>query len=209
MIALRDYQVDAIERCRREVARGRRRVVLVAPTGSGKTVIASAIVAGAAKKGRRTLFLAHRRELIGQAAAKLAEWGIDAGVILPGYPHRPEQLVQVASIQSLTARALRGSAIEMPEADVVVVDEAHHATAATYRAILAAYPTSANRFRVCRATAAALAANLPNVVRIDDATARYGMARRIVGLDASAAICAGPAAGASVWQRRGSAGLSS
>jgi DNA repair protein RadD len=53
MIELRDYQLDAIERCRREVARGRRRIILVAPTGSGKTVIASAIVAGAAEKGKQ------------------------------------------------------------------------------------------------------------------------------------------------------------
>jgi len=142
VIELRPYQIDGIERCRREVARGRRRIILVAPTGSGKTCIAAAIVARAVEKGRRILFLAHRRELIGQAAAKLAQWSIDAGVILPGSPHRPEQLVQVASVQSITARAVRGSAIEMPEADVVVVDEAHHATAATYRAILAAYPDS-------------------------------------------------------------------
>ena len=142
MIELRPYQLDAIERCRREVARGRRRIILVAPTGSGKTCIAAAIVARAVEKERRILFVAHRRELIGQAAAKLAQWSIDAGVMLPGYPPRPEQPIQIASVQSLTARAIRSSAMEMPPADIVVVDEAHHATAATYRAILAAYPDS-------------------------------------------------------------------
>jgi superfamily II DNA or RNA helicase len=140
MIALRPYQVDAIERCRREVGRGRRRVVLVAPTGSGKTVIASAIVAGAAEKGKRGLFLAHRRELVTQASRKLYEAGIDAGIVLPGFPPRPEQPIQVSSVQSLTARAIRTSAMEMPDADLVVIDECHHVTASTYQVILAAYP---------------------------------------------------------------------
>jgi superfamily II DNA or RNA helicase len=140
VIELRPYQLDAIERCRREVARGRRRLILVAPTGSGKTVIASAIVAGAAEKSRRALFLAHRRELVQQAADKLGHGGVDAGMVLPGYPSRPEQFVQVASVQSLTARPIRSNLIDLPNADLIVVDEAHHATAATYRAILEAYP---------------------------------------------------------------------
>jgi superfamily II DNA or RNA helicase len=140
MIELRDYQIDAIERCRREVGRGRRRIILVAPTGSGKTVIASAIVAGAAEKGKRGLFLAHRRELVTQASRKLFDAGIDAGIVLPGFTPRPEQLIQVASIQSLTARAIRSATMDLPDADLIVVDEAHHARAETYRAILKQYP---------------------------------------------------------------------
>jgi len=115
-------------------------VIVLAATGAGKTVIASKIVAGAVEKGKRVLFLAHRRELVTQAHRKLFDAGIDSGIVLPGFTPRPEQLVQVASIQSLTARAIRTAAMDMPSADVIVVDECHHATAATYRAILAAYP---------------------------------------------------------------------
>jgi DNA repair protein RadD len=140
MIELRPYQLDVIERCRREVAAGRRRILLVSPTGSGKTLIASAIVAGAAAKGKQAIFLAHRKELITQAANKLWDAGIDAGSIRPGAPSRPAQAVQVASIPTLHGRALRSRSIELPDADVVVVDEAHHARASTYTDIFAAYP---------------------------------------------------------------------
>ena len=117
-----------------------RHILLVAPTGSGKTVIAAAIVQGAVAKGRRVLFLAHRRELIDQAATKLWDAGIEAGIILAGRPARPEQPVQIASIQTLHARAFRGTAMQAPPADVIVVDEAHHVRARTYREIVDHYP---------------------------------------------------------------------
>src|SRR6516162_6831468 len=60
---LRPYQAEVIGRCQAEVAAGKRRVVLVAPTGSGKTVIAAALIRAAVDRGERVLFLAHRREL--------------------------------------------------------------------------------------------------------------------------------------------------
>src|SRR5690348_14864864 len=95
------YQHDVISRFWVTINGGRRRVLLVAPTGSGKTVIAAAIISDAVARGMRVLFLAHRRELITQASRKLHQVGIDAGVILPGYPMRLSEAVQVASIASL------------------------------------------------------------------------------------------------------------
>jgi DNA repair protein RadD len=138
-LELRPYQTDVIDRLR-AAALKHRRVLLVAPTGSGKTVIASAIVHGAVAKGKRVLFLAHRRELIDQAVFKLWSSGIDAGVILAGRTPRPEQPVQVASTLTLWHRGFRGTAMEAPPADVIVVDEAHHARARTYEEILEHYP---------------------------------------------------------------------
>jgi DNA repair protein RadD len=138
---LRPYQTDVINRLR-AAALIHRRVLLVAPTGSGKTVIASAIVQGAVAKGKRVLFLAHRRELIDQAASKLWACGIDAGIILAGRRPRPEQPVQVASVQTLWTRAFRGTSMEAPLADVIVVDEAHHVRAQTYGKILDHYPNA-------------------------------------------------------------------
>jgi DNA repair protein RadD len=138
--SLRPYQSEVIARYNAEVAAGRRRCLMVAPTGAGKTVIAGAIVAAAASTGGRVLFLAHRRELVQQASAKLHAVGVDHGIIQAGFPTRPGERVQIASIQTLHARAVRSNRIEMPPADLVVVDEAHHARATTYGRILAAYP---------------------------------------------------------------------
>lgn len=136
---LRRYQVEIIDRVAAEIAAGRRRVLLVAPTGSGKTVIGAAIIAEAAEAGRKILVIAHRREIVAQTAAKLYAAGVDAGIIQAGHPSRPGQAVQIASIQTLHARAIRGSAMEMPPADILVIDEAHHARASTYQATIDAY----------------------------------------------------------------------
>ncbi|MHB8890376.1 MAG: DEAD/DEAH box helicase family protein, partial [Acidobacteriaceae bacterium] len=67
---------------RMAIAARKRRLILVAPTGSGKTVIACSVIESAVSKGKRILFLAHRKELITQASAKLDEFGIDHGVIM-------------------------------------------------------------------------------------------------------------------------------
>jgi superfamily II DNA or RNA helicase len=88
---------------------------------------------------KRILFLAHRRELILQASDKLYALGIDHGIIMPGYPSRPDEPVQVASVQTLYARAVRTAKMDLPAADVVVVDEAHHCRARTNTKIIERY----------------------------------------------------------------------
>jgi DNA repair protein RadD len=137
---LRDYQVDVIGRFGAEVAAGRRRILLVAPTGSGKTVIGGAIIEAAVTAGKRILFLAHRRELVAQASRKLHDVGVDHGIVQAGFPSRPGARVQVASIPTLHARAVRTYSMELPPAGLVVVDEAHHARARTYQRLIGAYP---------------------------------------------------------------------
>ncbi len=132
---LRDYQRKALVALRATIGGGKRRVLLVAPTGSGKTTIASAIMSGAAAKGSTVLFLAHRRELIDQCVARLAEHEITAGVIMAGRP-ATSALVQVASIQTLARRAI-------PSVSLVIVDEAHHARAKSYQRILDTSPSAA------------------------------------------------------------------
>jgi DNA repair protein RadD len=145
---LRPYQDDVIARFNAKVASGTRHILLVAPTGAGKTVIAAAIIAATVRPAsvdwsasvtRRVLFLAHRRELILQTSRKLRELGIDHGILLPGYSARLREPVQVASIATLHARAVRSNTIEMPPADLVIVDEAHHIRARSYERILQAY----------------------------------------------------------------------
>ena len=137
MTVLRPYQIEIIEKVFATVGAGKRRIILVAPTGSGKTVIAAEIIK---RSSEGVLVLAHRREIVAQTSDKLFDLDIDHGIIQAGFAAQPEQRVQVASVQTLHSRAMRGSSIELPKAGLLVVDECHHATAATWQAIIAKYP---------------------------------------------------------------------
>src|SRR5580704_14816929 len=85
----RPYQQTATAVLQARIAAGYRRLLLVAPTGAGKTIIACLLICMALSMGQRVLFLAHRRELIGQASQRLFETGIDAVIIAPDFPARP------------------------------------------------------------------------------------------------------------------------
>lgn len=127
MYELRDYQEASANRVLECMAR---RPILVLPTGAGKTVTAATIVK---RYGVRTLWLAHRRELIDQAARSLSRIGLTTGVILAGRQPTPAAQVQVASVQTLIRR-------DFPRAGLVVIDEAHHACGPSYRRIVNNYP---------------------------------------------------------------------
>jgi superfamily II DNA or RNA helicase len=125
--ALRDYQEQTVGRVIAAVAN---RPILVAPTGSGKTVMATAVVE---RLGGRVLWMAHRKELIEQAAGRLQAHGLTVGVIKAGVRPTPLAPVQVASVGSLLRR-------DFPPAELIVIDECHHAAAESYRTILEGYP---------------------------------------------------------------------
>jgi DNA repair protein RadD len=137
---LRDYQVETLARIDEAISAGARRILVSAPTGSGKTVTAAAIIGDAVARRDRVLFLDHRRELTRQASRKLHDAGIDHGIVQAGFPARPGAPVQVASVQTLHARAVRSRSIDLPAADLIIVDEAHHARARTWQRLLEAYP---------------------------------------------------------------------
>lgn len=132
---LRDYQESAIQRTALEILAGRRRPLVVAPTGSGKTVILAAQTHRAVAKGRRVLFVAHRQELITQCSEKLTAHGVKHGIISASHGgYCPERPVQVCSIQTLQARD------EWPDAELIIIDEAHLARAASYAPVFNRYP---------------------------------------------------------------------
>lgn len=137
---LRDYQQAAVDQLRKSILAGARRPVLQLPTGGGKTHIAAAVIQSAVEKGKKVLFLAPRRELIYQASAKLTSYGVVHGVIMAGEAPYVFADVQVASFDTLHARAVRGSRINLPPADLVIVDEAHLSIAPTKAEIIRAYP---------------------------------------------------------------------
>jgi len=140
---LRPYQTAAIVRINSAREAGRGRILMVAPCGSGKTVVAAAIARDAVSRGARILFMVHRRELVQQAHRKLFAYAVDAGIVAAGFAPRPQAETQVASIQTLHARAVRTSIIELPPADLVIVDEAHHCRARTWHQLIEAYPAAA------------------------------------------------------------------
>lgn len=160
MPVLRPYQLDAVDRIRRHLRSGRNRVLCVAPTGAGKTVIASHIIECSVGLGNRIIFLAHRRELITQAYKKVIGcscrpgWDHDSlvrdpqckanglpqkmvGVVMANDPRRnPVAVVQIASVDTLRNRT-------KPAGDLIIIDEAHRSLARSYAMIVAAYPDAA------------------------------------------------------------------
>jgi superfamily II DNA or RNA helicase len=136
-LALRDYQQALISEIYHQWQSGQRNVLAQLPTGGGKTIVFGEI-AREFHQHEQVLILAHRDELIRQAADKVRTiCGCEVGIIKSGEDFHPDAPVQVASVQSLVNRL---NWLECP--GLIVIDEAHHVTAASYRKILDAYPDS-------------------------------------------------------------------
>jgi DNA repair protein RadD len=140
VIALHRFQQEAVAELERHIAEGRRKLLLVAPTGSGKTVIASELIRRWVAQYRRVLFLAHRREIIIQTSVKLVANGVRHGIVMANVDPRPMEPVQVASIDTLHVRGVRSDAMNLPPADLVIFDEAHRARGRTREHLISLYP---------------------------------------------------------------------
>jgi len=132
---LRDYQLRAIERGREAFQRGKRSVLFVSPTGSGKTVILSKIAQLHYAREGQVVCLAHRIELVKQAVDKLWKAGIrDLGAIAAEGGFNQNAKVVVCSIQTLLARPqLR------PKASLLIPDEAHHYLSVEWNKLMEPY----------------------------------------------------------------------
>lgn len=132
---LRPYQENALGALRAAADAGLSRLLFQCPTGAGKTVVAAAVVSSARSLGSAALFVAHRLELIDQAVAQIAAWGVPRIGVIRADDERtdPGAPVQVATIQTLARRKL-------PHADIVIVDEAHRIMADQYQRVISAYP---------------------------------------------------------------------
>ncbi len=117
---LRPHQERAISLLRQSLRAGKRRPMVQAPTGAGKTVLAAAIVDGALRKGNGVLFVVPALSLVDQTVDAFRSEGLtDVGVIQATH-HLTDwnQPIQIASIQTLMRRRL-------PEAQIAIIDEAH------------------------------------------------------------------------------------
>ena len=143
MSGLRSYQLDVVEKWRGIIAEDKHcRVIIVMPTGSGKTHVATAIIQERRAAGQRMLVLAHTREIVGQTSEKLLAHGIDHGLIQAGQTPELGKQIQVASIQTLWSWAMRTRRISLPPADLLVIDECQHAPAWSWQKIIASYPNA-------------------------------------------------------------------
>lgn len=143
---LRGYQTEAIRRLRQLAAGGHLHILLVAPTGSGKTTIIAELIHLSSSRGSRIWFLAHRKELLDQCSARLDDWAVDHGVFQSGHSRwDPYKRVQVASVMTLRNRLnavdpRSGEPVFEGRADIVIIDEAHRSTAASYTEIVSMLP---------------------------------------------------------------------
>lgn len=135
MITLRDYQSAAVDQIRHAYRQRTRRVLLVLPTGGGKTIVFCWIAEAMAASGKRVAILVHRQELIEQVSMALSAMGVAHGVIAAGYPPN-DASVQIASVATLARRLDKG----IRPFDLIITDECHHAVAGQWQAVLASMP---------------------------------------------------------------------
>lgn len=139
-ILLRPYQQQLIDAIRSEFNKKIKRVVAVAPCGSGKTVMTGWMIREALKKGNRSIFFVHRKELIEQTAKMFNALEIPFGVISAGFDMNLNLPVQIASVQTLARRVKWLK--DYFAANFLICDECHHILANTYKKILDAFPGS-------------------------------------------------------------------
>jgi DNA repair protein RadD len=116
----RDFQQVAHEKLRDGLRSGHRCQMLMAPTGAGKTYLGMRIAKEALEKGKRAVFLCDRKTLIEQTSATADIYGMSDHGVIQGDHWRTDyaKRFQIASAQTLARR-------QWPDADVIIVDEAH------------------------------------------------------------------------------------
>lgn len=134
---LRDYQEDARQAIQNEWEDGNKKTLLVLPTGTGKTIVFSKVIEDRVKKGERVLVLAHRGELLDQAADKLEQ-----STGLKTATEKAEQTslgsfyrVVVGSVQTMM-REKRLEQFDPDFFDTIIIDEAHRTIADSYLRVL-------------------------------------------------------------------------
>ena len=132
-VTLRPYQKDLVAKVR-DAFRTNRRVLVVSPTGSGKTVLFAYVTLNASVKGNTVTILAHRSEILDQISIALDTMGVPHGRIQPGHDITDDP-VTIGMVQTVGRRIEK-----IPKPSLLVVDEAHHAITGTYSNIMDAWP---------------------------------------------------------------------
>lgn len=133
------HQHRALKELNRAAKRGFRAICVTCPTGGGKTRIMAEIARRCVNHKFRVALFTHRRLLTGQASQALDKLDVDHGVMAAGYAPALFRGVQVCSVQTIRSRVFATARWSLPEADVVLIDEAHAMTGAAARQIIESY----------------------------------------------------------------------
>ena len=145
LIELRDYQKNLLTEVSSELADPASRIMMQLPTGGGKTRIAGELLAGWLKDGRKAVWLTHRRELASQTEGMLREAGVSASSNIQWTPHtNPPMIVNgvvVLMAQTVSRRNTMANVWDgYDRGDLMIIDEAHHATAAGWARAIDQWP---------------------------------------------------------------------
>jgi len=135
MITLRHYQNTMVAGIRTLFRNGINSVLAVLPTGGGKTVVFTYIAQKMAHKNKKVIILVHRIELLRQTSTALSKFDVEHGIVNPQYSPNFVNNVQVASVQTIIKRLPYFAAVAW-NADALIIDEAHHATAGSWLKII-------------------------------------------------------------------------
>ena len=136
----RPYQIDVLDRARRQIGAGRRRGVIQGETGSGKSWVIADLARGAVAKEKSVLILADRRRLISQLGWMLDRFKVPYGFIMAGSSRDTEAPIILATRDTLAAWSAVNRAIR--SFDTVLVDECHRAMGNVYQQLLAMFPNA-------------------------------------------------------------------
>ena len=138
---LRPYQSEAKQAIFSQWDQGIKKTLLVLPTGCGKTIVFAKVTEDCVRQGKRVLIMAHRGELLEQAADKIMKaTGLGSAV------EKAEESclgswyrIVVGSVQSLT-RPQRLAKFKQDYFDTIIIDEAHHCLSDSYQRVLEHFP---------------------------------------------------------------------
>jgi DNA repair protein RadD len=134
---LRWYQEKGINELRAAYAAGAKAPLYVLPTGGGKTFVFCHIAKSLTKRGRKACILVHRQELLLQSSRSLRKMHVDHDLIAPGFRERGA-MIATASVQTLVRRIKK----QPYDFFLIIIDEAHHAVAGTWKKIIEGLPNA-------------------------------------------------------------------
>ena len=124
MITLREYQQTLIESLRSSIIKGHKKVVLCAPTGAGKTIMFTYMIAEHIKKGGRALVFTHRNELLKQAGSSFEKFGLTPEFINAGSKPDLDKHLHVAMIETFDRRK-DDLSLFLQQKTLIIIDECH------------------------------------------------------------------------------------